>query len=123
MITFEEAFKIVMESVFETKTETIPFTDSCDRILDEDIRSDIDMPSFNRSAVDGYACQRIDINNELEVIEVIPAGKKPMQIVRKKSVIQNNDRSNSPPMVVMSYLWSRNQKISVTVKSDSPELI
>jgi molybdopterin molybdotransferase len=83
MITFEEAFKIVMESVFETKTETIPFTDSCDRILDEDIRSDIDMPSFNRSAVDGYACQRIDINNELEVIEVIPAGKKPMQIVGK----------------------------------------
>jgi molybdopterin molybdotransferase len=83
MITFEEAFKIVMESVFETKTETIPFTVSCDRILDEDIMSDIDMPSFNRSAVDGYACRRIDINNELEVIEVIPAGKKPMQIVGK----------------------------------------
>jgi molybdopterin molybdotransferase len=83
MITFVEAFKIVMESVFETKTETIPFTDSCGRILDEDIMSDIDMPSFNRSAVDGYACQRIDINNELEVIEVIPAGKKPMQIVGK----------------------------------------
>jgi molybdopterin molybdotransferase len=83
MITFEAAFKIVMESVFETRTETIPFTDSSGRILDEDIKSDIDMPPFNRSAVDGYACHRIDINNELEVIEVISAGKKPMQIVGK----------------------------------------
>ena len=83
MITFEAAFKIVMESVFETRTETIPFTDSSGRILDEDIKSDIDMPPFNRSAVDGYACHRIDINNELEVIEVISAGKKPMQIVEK----------------------------------------
>jgi molybdopterin molybdotransferase len=83
MITFEAAFKIVMESVFETRTETIPFTDSSGRILDEDIKSDIDMPPFNRSAVDGYACHRIDINNELEVIEVISAGKKPLQIVGK----------------------------------------
>jgi len=83
MITFEAAFKIVMESDFETRTETIPFTDSSGRILDEDIKSDIDMPPFNRSAVDGYACHRIDINNELEVIEVISAGKKPLQIVGK----------------------------------------
>jgi molybdenum cofactor synthesis domain len=83
MITFEEAFKIVMKSVFETKTEIIPFTDSCGRILAEYILSDVDMPPFNRSAVDGYACHRIDINNELEVIEVISAGKKPLQLVGK----------------------------------------
>jgi molybdopterin molybdotransferase len=81
MITFEEAFKIVMEYVFETKTETIPFTDSCDRILDEDIISDIDMPPFDRSAVDGYACHRIDLNNELDVVEIIAAGKAPVQKV------------------------------------------
>jgi molybdopterin molybdotransferase len=83
MITFEEAFKIVMKSVFETKTEIIPFTDSCGRILAEYILSDVDMPPFSRSAVDGYACHRIDINNELEVIEVISAGKKPLQLVGK----------------------------------------
>jgi len=83
MITFEEAFKIVMEYVFETKTETIPFTDSYNRILDEDIISDIDMPPFDRSAVDGYACHRIDLNYELEVVEVIAAGKVPVQKVGK----------------------------------------
>ena len=83
MITFEEAFKIVMEYVFETKTETIPFTDSYNRILDEDIISDIDMPPFDRSAVDGYACHRIDLNNALEVVEIIAAGKVPVQKVGK----------------------------------------
>lgn len=83
MITFEEAFGIVMRSVFETETETIPFTSSDGRILAEDIASDIDMPPFNRSAVDGYACQRTDLKNDLEVIEVIAAGKEPVKSVGK----------------------------------------
>jgi molybdopterin molybdotransferase len=78
MIEFEEAFGIVMKPVIETQSEFIPFNDSCNRILAEDITSDVDMPPFNRSAVDGYACHRTDLNNELEVIEVIPAGKVPV---------------------------------------------
>jgi molybdopterin molybdotransferase len=83
MKTFEEAFEIVMSSVFETETENILFYDSCCRILAEDIFSPNDMPSFNRSAVDGYACHRSDINYELDVVEVIPAGKEPKLIVGK----------------------------------------
>jgi molybdopterin molybdotransferase len=83
MITFDEAFGIVMKSVFETETETISFNDSCQRILDEDVTSDIDMPPFNRSAVDGYSCNTTDLNNDLEVIEVIAAGKEPIMKVRK----------------------------------------
>ena len=53
------------------------------------------MPPFNRSAVDGYACHRSDLNNELEVVEVIAAGKQPMTEGRKQSMFKNNDRSNS----------------------------
>jgi molybdopterin molybdotransferase len=81
MITFEKAFGIVMESAFETETETIRFSDSDGRILAEDIFSDTDMPPFNRSAVDGFACHNIDLNNDLEVIEVIAAGKVPLKSV------------------------------------------
>jgi molybdopterin molybdotransferase len=83
MITFEEAFSIVMKSGYKTGSETIPFNTASQRILDEDIRSDIDMPPFNRSAVDGYACHSADINNDLEVVEIIAAGKEPKQKVRK----------------------------------------
>jgi molybdopterin molybdotransferase len=83
MISFEEAGRIVMESVFETETESIPFNESSQRILAEDILSDIDMPPFNRSAVDGYACRKEDIHNNLEIVETIAAGKVPVRKVEK----------------------------------------
>jgi len=83
MKTFEEAFEIVMRSAFDTKTETIPFYDSCCRILAEDISSDNEMPPFNRSAVDGYACHKSDMLDEMEVVETIPAGKEPQKTVGK----------------------------------------
>jgi molybdopterin molybdotransferase len=83
MIPFEKAFEIVMKSAFGTGTESISFLDSSGRILAEDIFSDTDMPPFNRSAVDGYACHRADIDNELGVVETIPAGKEPEIIVSK----------------------------------------
>ncbi len=83
MIEFEEAFGIVMKSAFKTESETISFIDSCGRILDEDITSDIDMPPFNRSAMDGYACRRTDLGSDLDIVEVIAAGKIPAKIVGK----------------------------------------
>jgi molybdopterin molybdotransferase len=83
MISFEEAYKIVMDNVHETGSEKIAFVDSCMRILAEDVFSDIDMPPFNRSAVDGYACHSGDLSNILEVVEVIAAGKEPLQKVGK----------------------------------------
>jgi molybdopterin molybdotransferase len=83
MIEFDEAFKIVMQSVFETDSEIIAFNDSCGRILDEDILSDVNMPPFNRSAVDGYACHRSDLKNDLEVLETIAAGNEPLKKVGK----------------------------------------
>jgi molybdopterin molybdotransferase len=83
MITFEEAYGIVMKTEVYSKSELIPFHDSSGRILDEDILSDIDMPPFNRSAMDGYACRISDLANELEVVEIIPAGKEPLIKVGK----------------------------------------
>lgn len=83
MITFDEAFEIVMNSCIETGTEKISFRDSLDRVLAVDVKSDIDMPPFNRSAVDGFACDKIDLGSELEVVEVIRAGNLPRRKVRK----------------------------------------
>jgi molybdopterin molybdotransferase len=83
MISYKEAYGVVMKSVFETEEETIPFTESAGRILAENIASDTDMPPFNRSAVDGYACHRSDLHKDLDVLEVIPAGKEPVKMVGK----------------------------------------
>jgi len=81
MITFERAFQIIMSSARELGTERIGIDSAVNRILAEDIRSDVDMPPFNKAAMDGYACRREDLGNELTVIETIPAGIVPRHAV------------------------------------------
>jgi molybdopterin molybdotransferase len=83
MISFEKAYEIVMSSGFDTGTETVPLSESSDRILAEDVISDLDMPPFNKSSVDGFACRTADLGNDLEIIETIPAGKWPGKEVGK----------------------------------------
>ncbi|MCB2218811.1 MAG: molybdopterin molybdotransferase MoeA [Bacteroidetes bacterium] len=77
MIGFEEALEIVTSPDYEVGHEKVDILDSMNRVLAEDIRSDMDMPPFDKSAVDGYALRIADIGKELEVVEVIPAGKMP----------------------------------------------
>jgi len=83
LIPFDKAYEIVMNAAFETGIETVDFTASLGRVLMADIRSDIDMPPFNKSTVDGFACRREDLGTELELIEMIPAGHQPERIVFK----------------------------------------
>jgi molybdopterin molybdotransferase len=84
MIAFEDAYKTVMDAVYyEMSTERVPLKNSLYRILAKDITSDIDMPPFPKSAMDGYACRKEDIKNELEVLEIIAAGKKPEKAIEK----------------------------------------
>ena len=61
MISFEEALNKVLESAHTIGTEIVEFENSLNRVLAEDIVSDIDMPPFNKSAMDGYACRREDL--------------------------------------------------------------
>jgi len=77
MLLFEQAFKIVLNSAYMTGTERIDIAGAKDRILAEDIISDMSMPPFDKSAVDGYACRRAELADELTVIETVPAGVSP----------------------------------------------
>ncbi len=83
MIPFEEACQIVMSHAPLFPAERVSMLDSLGRILAEDIHSDIDMPPFNKSAVDGFACRMADLGHDLEVIETIPAGRMPELTVTK----------------------------------------
>ena len=42
----------------------------------------MDMPPFDKSAMDGYACRAEDARSVLEVVEVIPAGYQPRHAIR-----------------------------------------
>ncbi len=77
MITFEEAFRIVTENHFRTGKETVSLAEACGRALVVPVKSDMDMPPWNKSAVDGYACRHEELGHELTVIETVPAGVMP----------------------------------------------
>jgi len=81
MISFGRALEIVMDNAGSTGTEFVSWADSMDRVLAEDIAADTDLPPFDRSSVDGFACRKSDLGKVLEVIETIPAGKWPSQSI------------------------------------------
>ncbi len=83
MIRIEEAYKLVTGAVEPMDTESIDIKDSLHRVLAEDIISDVDMPPFDKSAMDGYACRKEDLDLPFIVIETIPAGKAPEKKVGK----------------------------------------
>ncbi|MBN2071917.1 MAG: molybdopterin molybdotransferase MoeA [Candidatus Krumholzibacteriota bacterium] len=85
MISYEEALKIVIGAADLTGNETVPLIESAGRVLAGDIRSDIDMPPFNKSAMDGFAVRTEDLRAgaSLRIIETIPAGVYPKKSVGK----------------------------------------
>jgi molybdopterin molybdotransferase len=77
MITFEEALLILEANAGTLQVEEVGLTECLGRVLAEDVFSDMDMPPFDKSAVDGYACRRDDLGKELVVLEIIAAGQVP----------------------------------------------
>ncbi|MHC4658490.1 MAG: molybdopterin molybdotransferase MoeA [Planctomycetota bacterium] len=81
ILTFEKAFETVFNSARQLGAERVDIGQAARRILAEDIKSDIDIPPFNKSAMDGFACRRHDLAYELTVIETIPAGRTPKEAI------------------------------------------
>ena len=88
MIEMDDAIRIVMENTQTIDKTRVGLDDVLGRVLSEDVRSDIDMPPFDKALMDGYALQGADIASAskntpvtLDVIEEIPAGTVPQKRV------------------------------------------
>lgn len=80
MIKFETALDIVLSQAVKVGTERVKIKCACGRYLAQDVATCCDLPPFDKSAVDGYACLRDDVlrmGNGAGLIlqEVIPAGR------------------------------------------------
>lgn len=60
LITVDEAVKKILGSVSRLGSETVPLLEASGRILFEDIVSDINIPPFDNSAMDGFAVRYED---------------------------------------------------------------
>ena len=86
MISVDTAVKIVTDVTGPLPAKTVHFESALGLCLAEDVRSDIDMPPFDRSAMDGYAVIAEDTARapvELKVIENIAAGYMPTKKVHR----------------------------------------
>ncbi len=81
MIAFDEALNLMLASARFLGEKKVALAECLGRVLAEDIFSDLDMPPFDKSAMDGFACRRADLPGPFKVIEEIPAGKMPEKAI------------------------------------------
>lgn len=94
-ISLEEALDILLKENNQTEPIHVPLLDSLGSVLAEDIVSDMNMPPFNKSPLDGYAVRAEDIQGAsqetpvtLQVIDFVPAGHVSSQKLEKGEAIR-----------------------------------
>jgi molybdopterin molybdotransferase len=90
MPTFEEARRIILEYVTPLGAEHVKLLDSCGRVLAEDVIAPWNLPSFDNSAMDGYAVRAADCRDRrvLPIIDYVPAGRHGSKSVMAGTVIK-----------------------------------
>ncbi|HXX56004.1 MAG TPA: gephyrin-like molybdotransferase Glp [Methanoregula sp.] len=68
VVPVAEAVKAARSIGVPAGMELVPLCDSPGRILGQDIRSDIDIPGFTRSVVDGYAVRAADTSGSSDAV-------------------------------------------------------
>jgi len=81
MISVEEALEKILKEVNVLEAAPVPILESLGQVLAEDIKSDINIPPLDNSAMDGYACRAADTAGAsekdprtLRVIDTVMAG-------------------------------------------------
>lgn len=88
MIGFQEAIKQIVVCARPLGTESVQLNEALSRVLAEDVVYDINMPPFNKSAMDGYACAKADLYEELTLVDTIYAGKNEVPSLKQKQCVK-----------------------------------
>jgi molybdopterin molybdotransferase len=81
LLTVEQASEVILRDVPTLRVVDVPLAGAAGHVLAEECVSDLDMPPFDKSMMDGYAVRAADAG-PLEVVEEVPAGKVPAKDVR-----------------------------------------
>lgn len=80
MVPVEEALEIVLREARALPGEEVTLEEALGRVLAEDVASNVDLPPFDRTAMDGYALRAADVAAvpaALDVIGEVRAGQWP----------------------------------------------
>ena len=78
-LTPAEAARLIVSLVRPLDLERLPLREALDLVLAEEVVSPIDLPPWDNSAMDGYACRATDVGAGavLRVVETVAAGQFP----------------------------------------------
>jgi molybdopterin molybdotransferase len=74
-MTLDEAVGLVTTAAWRLPLETVSLSQALGRYLAEPVLSDSDLPPFDRSMLDGFACRAADLPGPLSQVECILAGE------------------------------------------------
>jgi molybdopterin molybdotransferase len=83
MLEYKTALELIISAAEELSSEKVELQQSLYRILAVNVFYGTDMPPFDKSAMDGFACRKSDLQNVLEITETIFAGKSPEKRISK----------------------------------------
>ncbi len=132
MFSAAEAERLIFTLVTPTKaTETLDLTRdmaAClGRVLAEPVRSSLDFPHWDNSAMDGYAVRAEDVQQvpvTLQIVEDIPAGQRPQKRVEAQQAARILTGAMMPvgaDTVVMQEETERNGNQVQILESPEPE--
>lgn len=78
LVSLERGLKIIDENTKNLSYEEVDILEALGRTSFEEIYSSINIPPFDKSAVDGYAVDLKDKRESLEVVDTIFAGDNPL---------------------------------------------
>lgn len=103
LISLDEARRIVLASAPRAGQKIVPLERAFGRILDERVVSNIDVPGFDRAAMDGYSLRsaetlgaREDRAVAFDLIGAVPMGKRPELVVGEGEAAEVSTGSMMP---------------------------
>lgn len=123
MISVKEAKEILFSNLPEPKTLNVKLEDAVGLVLAEELVAPIDVPSFDNSAMDGYAFSFEDCQNRLPMVVkyTIPAGTVDLPELQSGEVARIFTGAPIPKgadTVVMQELTSRKDDF-LTIEADT----
>lgn len=122
MIKFEKAYAIALNKAKRLNTVKIPVERSIGRVLAENVKARIDIPPFDKSAMDGYALRAGDISKVPQALRckgVIKAGRSPKETIKRGESIKIMTGSPLPvgadSVVMVEYTEKDSKKNCVRV--------
>ncbi len=75
LLSREQALALVLERVVALESEEVALDAAAGRVLAEPALAGVDLPSFEASAMDGYALRAVDVPGRLAIVARIAAGR------------------------------------------------